>query len=184
MWCLWVLWCNTNQARMAARSMKWAIDSIGRPSKVCLYQYDIDIPGIRASFYTKARKNTRNDCIIEAIALCERVGEEWVLEGRIRGEFSLFSQHVRKSGIVGCECYPMQREIGKRQEQIGLTASTATGRFVPMVLPDSGGWKGEMTFGDVVLVYTKEGGLSWWTNSGDTNRSLKSDRKRRKRGHH
>jgi hypothetical protein len=161
MWCQWVLWCNTNQARTAARSTTWAIDSIGRPFKACLYQYDIDIPGIRASFYTKSGKHTRDDCIIEAITLCERLGSEWVLEGSIRRSLSLFSQHIRKSGIVGCECYPMQREIGKRREDIGLTASKTSGRSVPMVLPDAGGWKGEMKFGDVVLVWTRAGGLSW-----------------------
>ena len=114
---------------------------------------------------TKSGKDTRDNCIIEAITLCERIGSEWVLEGSIRGQFSLFSQHIRKSGIVGCTCYPLEREIGKRQEKIALAASKASRRSVPMVSPDSGGWKGEMKFGDVVLIWTKKGGLSWSEHS-------------------
>jgi len=161
MWCQWELWCNTNKAITASRAVAWARGAIGRPFHACLYQYDIDIPGIRARFYTKAGKRSRSDCIVEALTLCERLGSNWVIEGTVRRNFSLFSQDIRRNGIVRCECYPLERTIGKGREEMAIVSAKARGRAAPAVLSDSGGWNGEMKFGDVVLVSTKKNGLCW-----------------------
>jgi hypothetical protein len=98
---------------------------------------------------------------VEALTLCERLGSNWVIEGTVRRNFSLFSQDIRRNGIVRCECYPLERTIGKGREEMAIVSAKARGRAAPAVLSDSGGWNGEMKFGDVVLVSTKKNGLCW-----------------------
>jgi hypothetical protein len=145
MWCRWVLWCNTTQPRKAAKLLNWAATTIGGPACGCSYQYDIDIPGISASFATKSKKSSRNECIIEAIRLCERLGSAWMISGTMRRYFALSSHKIERPGIVYCSCDPLQRR-GVPADAIPVKESS-----LPVVHSDPCGWKGERQFDGHIL---------------------------------
>lgn len=103
--CLWILWFSTDQERKAAKLLKRVADILEYPAEDIKYQYDVDIPGFRAVFKTALRQASRDGCIVEAIALCERVGSNWTIEGSVHKGLSFVSQATRISGVSICECY-------------------------------------------------------------------------------
>lgn len=103
--CQWILWCETSEQRKAARLLERAENAIGCAAEEICYQHDPDIPGLRASFKTTLQEGPRESCIVEAMALCERIGAGWVIEGSVHAHLSFFSQQLRIVGICSCECY-------------------------------------------------------------------------------
>jgi len=112
MHCQWVLWCNTNQQRKAAKLLSRVTEALGCVPRDVGYQYDVDIPGFRATFTTTLQAASRDSCVVEAITFCEKLGANWVIEGGIRERTSFFSQQMKITGVVACECYLRPTECG------------------------------------------------------------------------
>lgn len=107
MWCRWELWCNTKEPRKAVKLRDRTVEALARKPWTPSFQFDVDIPGFSARFHTEMLASSHAERIVEAIELCQRIGSEWMVEGRVHDQLSLFSQKLRIPGIVGCNCYPL-----------------------------------------------------------------------------
>jgi hypothetical protein len=112
MHCQWVLWCNTTLERKAAKLLDRVLVALGREPTSIAYDPDIDIPGIRVTFTTALPNLARDSCIVEAMALCQKVGANWMIEGSVHKCLSFSCQHTHISGVSICECYLVEASSG------------------------------------------------------------------------
>jgi len=81
MWCQWVLWCNTIQARDAARSMTGQPTRLVALSRIACTSTTSTYGNPRELFIPKSRKSTRDKLHHRSNHFVRTTGSQWVLEG-------------------------------------------------------------------------------------------------------
>ncbi len=100
------MWCATRNAHKAMKLQRRFVEAIGRESRELTVYYDEDTPGYTVRFYTTLHGETIEQYVVDAMMMCQEVGDGWVLLGKLRERrLSFYSGKTRISGVVGCYCH-------------------------------------------------------------------------------
>jgi len=118
---VWRLWCNTTSPRKARRLTGRVAAALGRDIEPELIE-DRSRKMIEATFELRHGRQPWNDCVIEIIALGQRVAYQWILTGDVRRQLEGWSNHAAIPGIVAMHWYCEDQRLSGNPDELHRAA--------------------------------------------------------------